>query len=59
MSTYLKPLVAIGIRFLGPGSLRLRLVKLSHGLSDHATTEEPPVIARSNQARFDSEAKAA
>ncbi len=29
-----KPLVVLAARFLGPGPLRLKMVKLAHGLED-------------------------
>jgi len=32
-----KPLVVLAARFLGPGALRLKLVKLAHELDDRET----------------------
>jgi len=34
---FVKPLVVLAARFLGPGPLRLKLVKLAHELDDRET----------------------
>ena len=31
---YLRPLVGLALKFLGPGHLRLQMVKLAHDLDD-------------------------
>jgi hypothetical protein len=34
---FLKPLIVLAAKFLGPGPLRLKLVKLAHELDDSET----------------------
>ncbi len=38
----LRPLVRLAVKVLGPGPLRLRMVKLAHELVDHEF-ESPPL----------------
>jgi hypothetical protein len=40
-SVLVKPLVVLAARTLGPGPLRLRMVKLAHELSDGGRPAEP------------------
>ena len=40
-SLIVKPLVVLAARFLGPGPLRLKLVKLAHQLSDGGVLIDP------------------
>jgi hypothetical protein len=40
-SLIVKPLVVLAARFLGPGPLRLKLVKLAHQLSDGGVVIDP------------------
>lgn len=37
----LRPLVRLAVRVLGPGPLRLRMVKFSHELIDYDTPAQP------------------
>jgi hypothetical protein len=39
-----KPLVVLAARFLGPGPLRLRMVKLAHNLDGHDLALVPPSL---------------
>lgn len=40
-----KPLVRLAVRVLGPGPLRLKMVKLSHGLDADLPTSHHPKAA--------------
>ena len=39
----LRPLVRLAVRVLGPGPLRLRMVKLAHELVDYDEVAAPPL----------------
>jgi len=40
-SIFVKPLVVLAVKTLGPGPLRLKMVKLAHDLSDGGRFEGP------------------